>query len=201
MKMQPLTPSTREAVLAAAWRLIVERGRVDVSVVDIASAAGVTRQSIYLGFGSRVGLLVAMARRADAQSAHARRMRTIFERGAKSPKDFLSYVGAWLLHLPEIYPVGVLLSAAAVTDSEAAEVFNDRMVRALHAGYETLLRQLDQAGYLARGWRPKRAADVCWSLTHIDAWRQLVVERGWTPSAFGKNREAIIVATVLRGTA
>ena len=198
MKPQPLTSQTREAVLAAAWRLIVERSRVDVSLADIAAAAGVTRQSIYLGFGNRAGLLVAMARHADAQSAHARRMRAIALGAADRPEALLAFVRAWLQHLPEIYPVGMLLSAAAVTDPEAAEVFHDRMIGGLHTPYRTLLERLALAGHLARGLSAARAADLCWSLTHIDAWRHLVVERGWSPAAFRKDREALIGAMVLR---
>src|SRR5262245_10549240 len=110
METQPITSQTREAVLAAAWRLIVARGRVDVSIADIAAAAGVTRQSIYLGFGNRAGLLVAMARHVDAQSAHTKRMRAIVTGGAGTPEALLGFMRAWLMHLPEIYPVGVLLS-------------------------------------------------------------------------------------------
>lgn len=198
MPTQALTSQTREAVLEAAWQLISDRGRVDVSLAEIAAAAGVTRQSVYLGFGNRAGLLVEMARHADGRSRHARRMRAIAESGADEPEAFLGFVHAWLLHLPEIYPVGILLSAAAVTDSDAAKVFHDRMIGSLHARYRALLARIANAGYLASGWDTERAADLCWSLTHIDAWRQLVVERGWTPAAFRKDREALIRATVLR---
>ena len=198
MKPQPLTSQTREAVLGAAWRLIVQRRRVDVSLGDIATAAGVTRQSIYLGFGNGVGLLVAMARHVDAQSVHARRMREIALGDADAPEVLLDFVRAWLRHLPEIYPLGVLLSAAAVTDPEAAGVFHDRMIGGLHTPYRTLLERLAVGGHLARGLSAARAADLCWSLTHIDVWRHLVIERGWSPAAFRKDREALIGATVLR---
>jgi len=198
VKTQPLSSQTRDAVLDAAWQLIATRGRVDVSLAEIAAAAGVTRQSVYLGFGNRAGLLVAMARHADARSRHAGRMRAIAESGADSPEDFLGFVHAWLLHLPEIYPVGILLSAAAVTDADAAQVFHDRMVGSLYSRYHTLLARVAAAGHLAPGWDADRAADLCWSLTHLDAWRQLVVERGWTAAAFRKDREALIRATVLR---
>jgi AcrR family transcriptional regulator len=198
MKSRALTRETRDAMLEAAWKLIVERGRVDVSVAEIARAAGVTRQSVYLGFGNRVGLLIAMARHADAQSAHSRRMREIAASGVDDPEALVAYVRAWLRHLPEIYPVGVLLGAAAVTDAEAAAVFNDRMVGSLHAKYRELLARLAAAGRLAPGWEAGRAADLCWSLTHIDAWRQLVVERGWPPEAFVEDRLALIRTLLAR---
>jgi AcrR family transcriptional regulator len=194
----PLSPETSRAILDAAWRLICERGRADVSLGEIAKAAGVSRQSIYIGFGGRAALLVAMARNADERSRHAQRMREIGRGSADDPEALHAYVDAWVAHLPEIYPVGVLLSAASVTDSEAAAVFKDRMIGSLHAGYHRILRRLARAGHLREGWNAERAADLCWSLTHIEAWRQLVVERGWTPAAFLSNRQALIANTILR---
>jgi AcrR family transcriptional regulator len=194
----PLSPETSQAILDAAWRLICERGRADVSLGEIARAAAVTRQSIYIGFGGRAGLLIAMARNADDRSEHARRMREISRGTSDAPEALYAFVEAWLAHLPEIYPVGVLLSAAAVTDAEAAAVFKDRMVGGLHASYRRILKRLARAGHLADGWSVERAADLCWSLTHIEAWRQLVVERGWSSAALLANRRALIVRTVIR---
>ena len=43
----------------------------------------------------------------------------------------------------------------------------------------------------------EKAADLIWSSTHLDAWRHLVVDRGWSPSAFRQNRLALIRRTVL----
>jgi len=141
--------------------------------------------------------MIAMARHADEQSVHSHRLRAIAAGEEATPETLLAYVDAWLHHLPEIYPVGVLLGAAAVTDPEAAAVFNDRMVGSLHARYRTLLSRLAAAGHLAAGYTPDTAADLAWSLTHIDAWRQLVVQRGWSPQAFRANRAALIRQTLL----
>jgi AcrR family transcriptional regulator len=195
--VSPLSPETSQAILSAAWRLICERGRADVSLGEIAKAAEVTRQSIYIGFGGRAGLLIAMARNADNRSEHSERMREISRSTADEPDALYAYVEAWLGHLPEIYPVGVLLSAASVTDAEAAAVFKDRMMGGLHSGYRRILKRLARAGHLADGWTVVRAADVCWSLTHIEAWRQLVVERGWSPAAFLANRQALIASVIV----
>jgi AcrR family transcriptional regulator len=198
MKTRALTWETRSRILDAAWRQVIERGRVDISVAEIARGAGVTRQSVYLAFGNRVGLMIAMARHADEKSRHAHRMRAIAAGDEAEPETLVAFVEAWLLHLPEIYPVGVLLGAAAVTDPEAAAVFNDRMVGGLHAHYRSVIERLASAGHLAEGWTPAEAADLVWSLTHIDAWRLLVVERGWTPERFAADRLALIRLALLR---
>lgn len=197
MKTSTLTPETTDAILTAAWDLIVATGKSSVGLAEIARAAGVTRQSLYLAFGNRAGLLTAMARRADASSMHARQMAEIAAGDGADAGTLIDFVDAWLRHLPEIYQVGALLVAAAATDPEAARVVEDRMIRSLLDRYRAILARIDAVGNLASGLTPDRAADLCWSLTHLDAWRHLVVERGWTPADFAANRIALVRAAVL----
>jgi AcrR family transcriptional regulator len=52
---------SRSALLSAAVRLVSERGTTDVPVTDIAEAANVSRQLVYLQFGDRDSLLVETA--------------------------------------------------------------------------------------------------------------------------------------------
>ena len=52
---------SRAALLTTAVRLVAERGTTDIPVIDIADAANVSRQLIYLQFGDRDALLVAAA--------------------------------------------------------------------------------------------------------------------------------------------
>ena len=182
MKKQPLTPETADAILDAAWTLMLAEGRADVGLGEVARAAGVTRQSVYLGFGSRAGLLLAMARRADAQSAHSRRMRALADTTPATAGTLIAFTEAWLDHLPEIFAVGTLLLAAAATDADARQVVRDRLDGSLRGAFRQIL-----AG-LPAGPDPDRAAALAWSLTHLDAWRHLVIECGWTPAEFRADR-------------
>ncbi len=50
---------TRAALLAAAVRLVEERGTTDISVTDLAEAADVSRRVLYQHFGDRDALLAA----------------------------------------------------------------------------------------------------------------------------------------------
>ena len=52
-------PATRRRILQAAWELLEQRG-AGVRLVDVADRAGVSRQAVYLHFGDRSGLLVAL---------------------------------------------------------------------------------------------------------------------------------------------
>ncbi|MEZ5931334.1 MAG: helix-turn-helix domain-containing protein [Alphaproteobacteria bacterium] len=187
-----MTDETSTAILSAAWELFIEAGRVDASMAEIGRRAGVTRQTVYLAFRSRAGLLIAMARQADAKSTHSRRMADLAAEPAPTPDVLLDFAEAWLNHLPEIFPVGRLLVAAAVTDADAAVVLRDRMEASLLAKYATILRPLAAQKRLRPGLTAERAADIAWSMTHLDAWRHLVVERGWTPEEFREDRLRLI---------
>ncbi|MFI7636073.1 TetR/AcrR family transcriptional regulator [Nonomuraea sp. NPDC049400] len=52
---------SRAALMAAAVRLVSERGTTALPVADLADAANVSRQLVYLQFGDRDALLVAAA--------------------------------------------------------------------------------------------------------------------------------------------
>lgn len=199
MKKQPITEKTRAAILKATWSLIAKRNRLDVSQAEIAAAAGVSRQTIYMAFGARAGLLMAMVRNMDAQSEHAARLSEISRADTVTPSDFLRYIRIWLDYLPVIYPVGILLDSAALTDQEAALAWDDRMKGALLAGLKRILQRLSKSGHLAAGWNADEAAELVWSLIHPASWRQLVVGCGWSAEAFSHSRLLIIQSTVLSG--
>ena len=167
----------RTRILEAAWDMIVRRGLSDSSMAVIAKSAGVSRQAVYLHFGSRAGLLVAMARHHDSTSGLLARIVAVREQAP--PSELLeAYFASWLDYMREIFPVARLLSVASVTDPEAALAWNDRMEE-LRAGIAQVMRTLKNAGLLAEGWSIHEATDWAWSQTHVDAWRHLVDERGW----------------------
>lgn len=197
MKRQTISEATRTAILNATWSLFAEKGRLEASQADIARAAGVSRQSVYLAFGNRAGLLTAMARNKDMQSDHVQRLRQISQAERTDEDDFLRYVDIWLDYLPLIYPVGILLDAESVTDPEAASAWDDRMKGALLAGLKLILGQLEAAGRLRGAWRAEQAGELVWSLVHPTSWRQLVVGCGWSREDFRRSRLEMIRVVVL----
>jgi len=198
VKKTPISEETRVAILNAAWKLVAETRSLDVSQSKIAEAAGVSRQTVYLAFGSRAGLLTEMARNMDQQSDHVARLVAAAQSAASGPTEFQRYLEIWLDYLPMIYPVGILLDAAALTDPEAAAAWNDRMKHSLLAGLKRVLAGLDARGETAPGIGPDEAAELIWSLVHPATWRLLVVECGWTPERFRQSRMEIIRSTVFR---
>src|SRR3990170_2008478 len=64
--MSSMRPHTRTRLLDAARQLLEAGGPHGVGMEEIAQAAGVSRQSVYLHFGSKTGLLLALVAHVDA---------------------------------------------------------------------------------------------------------------------------------------
>lgn len=186
---------TRERIVEATWKLMEEGGDVQVRIADIAQAAGVSRQAVYLHFGNRANLLLAAVQHRDRTSA----TRAILRAAAEDPVPGAlgAFVEAWFEHIPRIQPVAQLLSAASLTDAEARVALEDRMAL-LRRLVTTLAGRLEAAGMLAPGWTIAEAADWIWHRTHLDGWRHLVADRGWDAAEYGRRVRASLERDLLR---
>jgi AcrR family transcriptional regulator len=173
--------STRARILEVAFELVRTKGASAVTMQDVADAAGVTRQLVYVHFGDRAGLLVAMARHRDERSGFSERVTAT--RRLPPAEGLEALLRAWWDYLPEILPVAAALQSAAATSEDAAAAWHDRMDD-LHAAFRVALRRLQRAGRLAPGWTVDAAADWIWMRSHLSGWQQLVVERGWAPRRY-----------------
>ncbi len=192
MKSKPISENTKAVILDAVWRLLAETGRSDPSQTEIAAAAGVTRQAVFYAFGNRAGLLTAALRHRDATLPYVRRFAEIRASGPVTSASVAAYTANWLDYLPHVYPVAVLLRAAALTDADAKAAIDDRLVGALLQGFHGMAEALAARRPLPGGRSPTTAAEEIWAATHVDLWRLLVVERGWTPEAFRESRLAMV---------
>lgn len=188
-----ISDTTRSAVLEAAWDLMSGHGRIDAGMSDIAAAAGVSRQTLFLAFGSRAGLLLAMVRHKDTQGDFVQRMRDIAKGTGASAATLHAFVDAWIDYLPHVYPVAIQLETAALLDPEVAVAWQDRIFgQGVRLGLDLILARMSAAGLLSRGTNAAHIADECLALIVPSAWRHLVVERGWTAEAFAASRHALL---------
>ena len=196
MAADDLFPDVRTRILETAWRLISERQDASVSLGDIAREAGISRQTVYVNFGNRVGLLLAMVEHRDATSPELARMR---KARADQPVDDVleAVVRGWFKYVPVIFTVAHALSAAAATDPDAHLAWESRM-QLLRGGLLELMQRLKSEERLAAGWTPQSATDWCYHLMHIDTWQHLVVERQWRPADVVQTTVNSLKATLLR---
>ena len=187
---------TRSRVLEAAWTLTVEHGVSNVTLAEIARKAGVSRQSVYLFFGSRAGLLTEMTRHKDRTSGISRKF-VLALRDGSGAGALKRTIQIWFDYIPEIYPVARALSGAAVADDEAEAAWNDRM-DLIHDLFLRIARRLEDEGALAAGWNAGQAADFIHAQAHFSTWHHLVKERGWTPEEAAARVVSALSATLLR---
>ena len=192
--MSKISDETRATILETAWNLMAEQRRLDVGMAEIAAAAGVTRQTLFLAFGNRAGVLVAMARHQDTRGDHVLRMRQIAASGADMAA-LHAFVDAWLDYLPIVYPVAIQLETSSLSDADANAAWQDRIFsQGVRMGLDRILGQIVAQRGQGTDDDPSRLADACLTLLVPSAWRYLVVERGWTTDAFAASRHALIDA-------
>ena len=185
-------PATRQRICEAALRLIVKRGGVDVPLGDVAKAARVSRQALYLHFKDRVALFLAVAQHADDKRGLPEAIRRL--RQAPTGLDALRRMAATRATLnPEIWPLARILDSVRGADPAAQATLQNRLVARLGA-CRLIVEQLVKDGSLRAELEPSIAADLLWALTSIRTWEDLVLIRGWTATQY----EERLLATLLR---
>ena len=192
--MSSENPSTHDRILEITWAFFEERG-VSFTIEDVAQAAGVSRQAVYLHFGSRAGLFVATVRHQDEQQAVSARFRAARDR-ASSGEALEAWLQVWFDYLPPITRAAEGLLSAAQGDEDARAALSDRW-RSQRQGISHFLLRLETDGVLNRIWTIDQATALLWSLIHVTAWNQLVGECGWTPQQFIESRLEIVRRTLL----
>lgn len=199
-RLPTISDETRAGILEAAWNLMAEQRRLDAGMAEIAAAAGVSRQTLFLAFGKRAGVLVAMVRHQDTRGDHVLRMRQIAATGADRTA-LHAFVDAWLDYLPVVYPVAIQLESGSLSDADANAAWQDRIFsQGVRMGLDRILGQIAAGGGLVAGQDPSRLADLCLTLQVPSAWRYLVVERGWTADAFVRSRHTLVDALLAGAT-
>jgi AcrR family transcriptional regulator len=180
------TLNTRERILRATWRLLEERRGQNVRLEDVARAAGVSRQAVYLHFGSRTTLFVETARYADESLKLMERIREACD-AETGVVAIEAYVRFWAAYVPDIYGLAKALLILRETDEAAAAAWNDRMT-ALRDGCLTILRQVKRDGApaipLAAPWTVEAAADYFYATLSIPTWEILTIDRDWSSEEY-----------------
>ena len=179
--MSSKNPTTRTRILDATWTLL-ESGSSKVRMSDIAKAAGISRQAVYLHFPSRADLLVATTRHIDAAKDIDDRLAA--SRSATSgPERLASFIDAWGTYIPEIYGVGRALMAMQDSDEEARKAWAGRM-EALRQGCAAAVAAIAADGALRSDLTQTRATDTLWMLLSVRNWEQLTRESGWSQADY-----------------
>jgi AcrR family transcriptional regulator len=176
------TNSTRDRILQACWRLLEQGCGGQTRMSDVAKAAGVSRQAVYLHFANRAELLIAVTRYVDARSEIDARLAA--SRQAASGLERLdAFIEAWGNYIPVVHPVCRALLEMAPGDEAARLAWDDRMT-ALREGCEAAVNALKRDSLLSGQHNAAKATDLLWTLLSIRNWEQLVEACGWTQESY-----------------
>lgn len=172
---------TKTRILNTTWNLL-ESGDNAARMSDIAKAAGISRQALYLHFPNRADLLVATTRHIDSVKNVDARLAD--SRSACSGIERLhAFIEAWGSYIPEIHGISVALRAMRDSDKAAADAWNDRM-QAVRHGCQAAVRALAEDGMLRPDLTEETATDLLWMLLSVENWESLVRNRGWSQGSY-----------------
>jgi len=180
--MSRKTDETRARILAATLDLLRSDRPERTRMSDIARAADISRQALYLHFETRADLLIAATKHLDAQADIDA---TLAEsRAAPTGRARLSaFIRAWGGHIPVIYPIGRALTAMMATDAEARAAWDDRMA-AVRQGCAAAVEALARDGDLRADLSLTEATDLLWSLLSVATWAALTRDCGWDQARY-----------------
>lgn len=175
-----MNQTTRTRILDTTWKLL-ESGQSAVRMSDIAKAAGISRQALYLHFPNRADLLIATTRHIDeVKDVDAMLVRS---RAATGPDRLDAWVDAWGNYIPEIWGVSKALRAMQDSDPEAARAWDDRM-QAVRHGCAAAVRAIDEAGRLTPALTEIEATDLLWTILSVETWERLVRACDWPQTRY-----------------
>jgi AcrR family transcriptional regulator len=170
--------STRERILDATWQMMEESPGHAIRMADIAKAAGVSRQAVYLHFSNRADLLIATTRHMDDVLKIQDRLEPT--RNAASGRQRLGlFIAVWGSYLPQIAGVARALLVMRETDAEARAAWDDRMA-AMREGCAAAIKALAAEEDLADGWTIDTGTDLLCTMLSFQSWDQLTTGCGWT---------------------
>lgn len=190
-------PATRQRILDAAWELLEERG-VGVRLADVAARAGVSRQSIYLHFGDRTGLFLAVGDHIDASLGRTRNREYVF--GAPTSTESLRRwveLNSW--YIAKIDLVSRIIEYGEGHDKGLAVIWHDRMTgRRGHV--RRIAERLESEGQLAAGWTAEDAGDLIYAVTLPGPWRTMTGVLGWSQARWAERVTSQLERSILAET-
>ncbi|MFS8180605.1 TetR/AcrR family transcriptional regulator [Pseudovibrio denitrificans] len=173
---------TRDRILKSTWQLLEAGNGNAVRMSDIAKAAKISRQALYLHFPNRADLLTATTRYLD--EVHDIDAKLAKSRSAASGTERLeAWVETWGNYIPTIFGVAKALMAMQETDEEAAAAWNDRIL-AIRDGCEKAVQALKADGKLTDNMSEEEATDMLLTLLSVRNWEQLRITCNWTQDRY-----------------
>jgi AcrR family transcriptional regulator len=181
--LRGMRPSAREAIVAAMWEHLRDASSTGFTYADVASWAGVTRQTVHANFAGRADMLVAVADRAQSELATTQLFDAVYE--APTALDALDR----LVDLHIAWTPGIRNLAAAIEFERRSDVEIEKHFEQRRQGRRSMMRhvvtRLRAEGLLRPEWTVDTASDLATTLVTPTTTIELIDLRGWTVTELG----------------
>jgi AcrR family transcriptional regulator len=165
-------------------------------MAQIARAARVSRQAVYLHFADRAALMVALARHLDEALDLPAEIQHV--RDAASGVDMVAaQVSLQARKNPALWAVARAVDAIRRSDAAAERAWQDRLDHRLE-GCRGIVARLEADGRLRADLDASAAADLLWTVTSLRTWEDLVLGRGWSPEKYQEYVTRLLLDTLTR---
>ncbi len=190
-------------MVGAATERFLEAGYAGTSLATIARTAGVSVDTVYKAFGSKIGLLkevldvsiggddapVPLLERAGPQALRAETAQRV---------QVTMLAAGVTDQLERIRPLDDILRSAAAVDREAAALRDDVQVRQRRTAMHTIVGWIAARGPLRDGLSVTRAAQVVWTLTSPEVHLMMRDTGGWPEPSYRDWLDQAIADGILR---
>lgn len=184
---------TKDRIVAAARKLMAERGWTGATIDAIAEEAGVATPTVYAAFKNKRSIVEAMR---DTMLRDAE-IPELMQRAAAEP-DAATRLQLWAKlvrqQMQTSYDVISIHRQAARADPEFATEYR-RVLDNRARAFAEFIEGLQDA--LAPGIDTRTATDLLWALSTEELFRELVDERGWSPDRFEQWLARTLIAQLL----
>ena len=188
--------SGKEKILEAALALVARQGAAGVTMAQVARAARMSRQAVYLYFPDRGQLFVALTRYLDQKRGLEAEIQKIRE-APTGVESMRRMVALQARDNPDLWALVRNLEAVRRTDPAVERSWQDRLQNRLD-GCRAIMRRVEKEGHLRPAMHRDAAADLLWTLTSLRMWEDLVLERGWSAGKYEKHVYQLLLRTLIR---
>jgi AcrR family transcriptional regulator len=187
-RRQEQARQTRLSVIRAAQKLFIEQGYGRTTMADIATAAGVSVETVYAAFGNKATVLhrvwdITIGGDDENVIFHERPEIQAIRNEPDLARRLMLHAAMSTTTARRMVPFLRALQGAAGTEPAAAEMLAE-IGRQRLAGMTVMAHEAAATGQLAV--TEEECRDVVWAYTDGTMWHHLVIERGWSDERFAE---------------
>jgi AcrR family transcriptional regulator len=193
----PANPASAAKLrILEAARTLMSQGTLRPSMAEIAQATGISRQAVYMHYGTREALLTALNQHLAQSFGLADELQRIAASatGIAALRASASFQARLY---PQVWAVVRALESAQNNNDEDAERVWQAQLRNDLEGCRTTVQRLRREQLLRPGLDIDTATDLLWALSSIPLWEELVLQRGWSAERYEQHIAELLIAALI----